>query len=168
VELAFTQGMSAIELTPYTVTDHDWLVQQHSTLYTRFEGFDDTFGPLVDSILTDFEAEHDPLCEIGWIAREGDTRLGSIFCVKVDAQTAKLRLFLLVPEARGKGLGRLLLQRCMEFAKEQGYQRMSLWTHESHVAACRLYEQNGWACTSSKPVTSFGVQLIEQQWEIAF
>jgi GNAT superfamily N-acetyltransferase len=158
--------MFDIKLSPYTAADHDWLVQQHQTLYTLNDGFDDSFGPLVDDILSEFELHADPSCETGWIARDADQRLGSIFCVKVDDQTAKLRLFLLLPEARGRGLGKLLLSKCMTFAKECGYKRMSLWTHESHTAACALYAKTGWRSVSSKPVVSFGVPLIEQQWEI--
>jgi hypothetical protein len=45
---------------------------------------------------------------------------------------------------------------------------MQLWTHESHRAACALYAQNGWQLVSSKPVRSFGCDLVEQSWEIAF
>ncbi|WP_365734843.1 GNAT family N-acetyltransferase [Planktotalea sp.] len=117
--------------------------------------------------MKDFEANSDPSCEMGWIAREKDgLRLGSIFCVKLDDQTAKLRLFLCMPEVRGFGLGKRLLAHCMAFAKARRFQRMSLWTHESHESACALYTRTGWACLSSKPVHSFGVPLIEQQWEI--
>jgi hypothetical protein len=43
---------------------------------------------------------------------------------------------------------------------------MILWTHESHRAACALYERTGWQLKSSKPVTSFGAALVEQHWEI--
>lgn len=158
--------MNNVILSSYSAKDHNWLVEQHQTLYAQHEGFDKTFGPLVSSILTDFETDHDPQREAGWIAVQGKTRLGSIFCVSQDAQTAKLRLFLLVPEARGKAIGAQLLRHCMAFAQERGYQRMTLWTHESHSAACALYARFGWSCTGSKPVVSFGVPLIEQQWEI--
>jgi GNAT superfamily N-acetyltransferase len=160
--------MTQIVLTPYTPADHDWLVEQHQTLYTLHDGFDDSFGPLVDQILTEFEINFYPDCEAGWIARNGDQRLGSIFCVKLDAQTAKLRMFLLVPDARGKRLGARLLSECMGFAQAKGYRQMTLWTHESHTAACALYAKTGWTCITSTPVTSFGVPLIEQQWEFTF
>jgi GNAT superfamily N-acetyltransferase len=104
---------------------------------------------------------------MGWLARNKDgLRLGSIFCVKLDDQTAKLRLFMCLPEARGLGLGKRLLTYRMAFAKAQGFQRMTLWTYESHEAARPLYTRTGWACVSSKPVHSFGVSLTKQQWEI--
>ncbi|MCR8549836.1 GNAT family N-acetyltransferase [Salipiger sp. P9] len=152
-------------LKPYTAADRPWLVAAHGRLYARDEGFDDSFPALVDDILRSFEAEHDPACERGWIAWEGTARLGSIFCVRLDDETAKLRLFLLEPEARGKGLGQRLLETCMGFARDKGYRRMTLWTHESHRAACALYARNGFDCISAKPVHSFGVALVEQHWD---
>jgi GNAT superfamily N-acetyltransferase len=158
--------MDSVNLRAFTAEDKDWLVGQHGVQYARDEGFDDSFGSLVDSILTAFLAEHDPDVEAGWIAQEDGNRLGSIFCVRVSESTAKLRVFLLVPEARGKGLGQRMLDRCMGFARSSGYKDMVLWTHESHKAACALYAKTGWTCTSSTPVRSFGVDLVEQSWHI--
>ena len=157
-----------VEIRAYGAADRDWLVERHQTLYGQAEGFDDSFGPLVGRILDAFALEQDPRCEAGWIAEENGVRLGSIFCVRHDAHRAKLRLFLLVPEARGKGLGQALLDRCMGFAKGAGYQGMTLWTHESHVAACALYVKTGWRLARSEPVQSFGVDLVEQTFEIDF
>jgi GNAT superfamily N-acetyltransferase len=158
--------MDQITLRPFQQADAPWLVEQHGTLYARDEGFDDTFGPLVAGILADFIANHDPRREKGWIATRDGQRLGSIFCVSAGGDTAKLRLFLLTPQARGKGLGKRLLQTCMDFARAAGYRDMQLWTHESHKAACALYAASGWDLISSKQVHSFGVDLVEQSWRI--
>lgn len=160
--------MDEVILRPFRSTDLDWLVEQHGVLYARDDGFDESFEALVRSILKEFLADHDPSCEQGWIVEVAGQRLGSIFCVRADAQTAKLRLFLLLPEARGKGLGRRLLHQCMEFARMSGYSGMRLWTHESHVAACALYARTGWRLESSEPVHSFGQDLVEQTWSYAF
>lgn len=161
-------AMDEVILRPFRSTDLDWLVEQHGVSYARDEGFDDSFGPLVRSILEGFVADHDPACEQGWIAEIAGQRLGSIFCVRADEQTAKLRLFLLTPEARGKGLGRRLLAQCMNFAQVSGYSGMILWTHESHVAACALYARTGWTLQKSEPVHSFGRDLVEQTWTFSF
>lgn len=157
-----------IILRPYRDTDRDWLVARHQTLYAEAEGFDSTFGRLVDEILQAFWADHDPVVERGWVAQRGAERLGSIFCVRRDHQTAKLRLFLLEPAARGQGLGQHLLETCLSFARDTGYRRLVLWTHESHEAACALYGKNGFQMVGSKQVRSFGQDLIEQSWEIRF
>ena len=150
----------------YGAADHDWLVDLHARHYAEAEGFDDSFGQLVASILRDFEARHNPDCERGWVAEREGVRLGSIFCVRLEGRTAQLRLFLLDQQARGQGLGQRMLTTCMDFARQGGYRKMQLWTHESHAAACALYRRNGWSCTSSKPVHSFGVDLVEQAWEV--
>ena len=160
--------MTGIVLRDLEPEDLPWLVERHATLYAEAEGFDDSFGPLVAQILDSYQRTHDPECERAWIAVEDGRRLGSIFCVRQDATRAKLRLFLLVPEARGKGLGKRMLATCMAYARAQGYAGMSLWTHESHRAACALYAAAGWRLTASHPVHSFGVDLIEQAWEIDF
>ncbi len=158
--------MEHIEIRRFTPADRDWLVEQHDVHYARDEGFDHTFGELVASILDAFLEDHDPDDEAGWIAWDRDQRLGSIFCVRLNDDTAKLRLFLLTPAARGKGLGRRMLETCMGFAKVRGYKRMRLWTHESHRAAGALYKRNGWTLIDSKPVVSFGKPNVEQTWTI--
>ena len=162
-----SRRMSDVVLRDLRIGDAGWLIEQHGVLYARDEGFDETFEALVAEILADFIRNRDPGCERGWIAERDGQRLGSIFCVRQDAETAKLRMFLLLPEARGLGLGRQLLGTCMEYARSNGYRRMMLWTHESHKAACALYRATGWKLTGSKEVVSFGVPLVEQSWEIA-
>ncbi len=158
--------MKQVEIRRFDAADRDWLVDQHSGLYAREEGFDDSFGPLVAGIVDDFLAHHDPTCERGWMAHHEGQRLGNIFCVRVNAQTAKLRLFLLVPEARGLGLGRRMLDTCMEFARDKGYRDMELWTHESQTAAGALYAKAGWQMVQSRPAFSFGKENIEQTWVV--
>jgi GNAT superfamily N-acetyltransferase len=146
-----------------TPSDAAWIAARHAELYARDEGFDDTFGPLVAEVLADFFAVHEADCERGWVA-VADRPLGSIFCVRLDDRTANLRLFLVEPAARGRGLGRQLLATCTDFARRTGYRRMTLWTHETHRAACRLYAADGFVCTDSRPVRSFGQDLVEQTW----
>ncbi|WP_281992452.1 GNAT family N-acetyltransferase [Sulfitobacter geojensis] len=158
--------MNDIEIRKFCAQDRDWLVAEHRDAYAQAEGFDDSFGVLVAGILDDFLREQKPEHEAGWIAWQQDQRLGSIFCVRLDGETAKLRLFLLSEKARGKGLGQRMLDHCMGFARARGYRQMKLWTHESHRAAGALYAKNGWQLMSSQPVVSFGQPLIEQHWEI--
>ena len=100
--------MTEIELHPFEANDRDWLVANHADHYAREEDFDASFGALVAQIVDAYLADHDPSHEAGWIVWQGGRRLGSIFCVRLDETRAKLRLFLLVPEARGTGLGRVV------------------------------------------------------------
>ncbi len=155
-------------LRPFDAADADWLVGQHAAHYAQAEGFDATFGPLVAGILASFLQDHDPVCEAGWIAQQGNSPLGSIFCVRLNDQTAKLRLFYVVPDARGTGVAQALLDQCLGFARQAGYAGLTLWTHESHTAAGRIYARNGFRRTQAVPVHSFGVDLVEETWQITF
>ncbi|MDW4496998.1 GNAT family N-acetyltransferase [Sulfitobacter sp. D35] len=156
--------MGEVVIRRFVPGDRDWLVARHAALYTRDEGFDGSFGVLVGEVVDAFVADHDPACETGWIAEADGERLGSIFCVRLDPRTAKLRLFFLEPERRGQGLGRRLLDTCTDFARASGYSAMVLWTHESHRAAGRLYARSGWHLEATRPVHSFGVDNVEQHW----
>lgn len=158
--------METVTIRPFTADDADWVVARHGVLYTQEAGFDASFEALVAEIVADFVETHDPSCERGWIAERAGQRLGCIFCVRLDGATAKLRLFLVEPETRGTGLGKRLLDTCLGFAKDCGYARLTLWTHESHRAACALYRARGFGCISSIPVRSFGQDLVEQSWTI--
>lgn len=111
------------------IGDAGWLIQQHAELYAANDGFDETFEALVAEILAAYIRDHDPACERAWIAQRGEARLGSIFCVKGDAPgVAKLRLFLLMPQARGLGLGHRMLTLCTGYARDRGYRKLVLWT----------------------------------------
>lgn len=156
-----------IEIRGLAPGDADWLVAQHRRLYASDEGFDESFPALVGQVLAEFERDFDPTRERAFIAWQDGQRLGSIFCAAgPDHETAKLRLFLLLPEARGKGLGKRLLAECTGFARASGHRRMVLWTHESHRAACALYAATGWRLVRSEPKVSFGCAVVEQGWEL--
>ncbi|MGX9354789.1 N-acetyltransferase family protein [Roseobacteraceae bacterium S113] len=146
--------------------DVDWLVAAHAVHYAASDGFDASFVALVREILEDFLADHDLARERSWIAYEDGMRLGSIFCVRQSDEVAKLRLFYLGEAARGRGLGREMLTRCMDFARDAGYRRMELWTHASHAAACALYAKLGFEMTGAVTKHSFGVEVEEQMWGI--
>ncbi|MCK0102979.1 GNAT family N-acetyltransferase [Pseudohalocynthiibacter sp. F2068] len=140
---------------------------RHAELYAEEEGFKAEFEVLVAEILAAYMRNHDPDCERAWIAEQGGQRLGSIFCVRQSRKVAKLRLFFLEPQARGLGLGQKMLDMCMGYARGKGYEKMVLWTHESHEAACALYRKFGFELIDSKPERSFGRDLVTQNWQIA-
>jgi GNAT superfamily N-acetyltransferase len=120
----------------------------------------------VAEVLARFEAGRDPARERAFIPLRDGRPKGSLLCTREDAATARLRLFLLEPEERGRGLGREMVARCLAFARAAGYARMILSTHESHRAACALYARMGWTLTGAAPVHSYGRDLIRQDWEI--
>jgi len=100
-----------------------------------------------------------------WIAELDGDRVGCVFCVAGDEPgTAKLRLLLVEPSARGAGVGTRLVDECLRFAKRSGYSRITLWTNEMLVAARRIYQRAGFTLDRSEPHRSFGQDLVGEYW----
>ena len=159
-------------MAPFRATlpsDRDWLIARHAALYAAENGFDATFGPAVAGVIDGYLAQHDRRRERGWVALEGARPLGHVLCVADRASPrARLRLFLIEPQARGRGLGLRLADLCLRFARDAGYPGLVLSTHESHRAACTVYRRLGLRIERAAPVRSYGQDLIEQDWSIRF
>jgi ribosomal protein S18 acetylase RimI-like enzyme len=56
-----------------------------------------------------------------------------------------------VPDLRGNGLGRALLEAAMETARGEGAEQMELGTSETDTAARKLYESAGFINTEGGP-----------------
>jgi DNA-binding MarR family transcriptional regulator/GNAT superfamily N-acetyltransferase len=143
--------------------DMGWVVQRHGAVYHQEYGFDHTFEALVTQILADYAQRQDPR-ERAWIADVAGEPAGCVFCMRADETTAKLRLLLVEPDARGMGIGARLVERCVEFAAQTGYGNMTLWTQSILEDAQRLYARAGFTIADSKPHHSFGRDLVDQTW----
>lgn len=146
--------------------DLGWVVERHGALYTSEYGYSGAFEALVARIAADWLDGHDAGCERGFIAERGGARLGCAFVVKKSRRVAKLRLLIVEPAARGLGLGRLLVEACIAFARGAGYTRMVLWTHGHLDAARHIYERAGFVRTASGSNTSFGPEVIDETWAL--
>ena len=144
--------------------DLGWVVMAHGEVYAAEFGWDTTFEALVARIVADYAGGRDPAREAAWIAEVGGRRAGCVFCVAGDEQTAKLRILLVHPSARGHGLGHRLVATCLDFARRAGYTRMELWTNDVLAAARRVYLQHGFTLTAAEPHRSFGADLVGQTY----
>ena len=159
-------GSNEVSIRNLKVGDSGWLIQQHAEIYHNEYGLDASFEALVAEILAGYIKDHDPASERAFIAERDGQRLGSVFCMRQSATVAKLRLFILVPEARGLGIGKMLLEACIGFAREQGYEKVVLWTIEDLKAACALYERYGFVKTASEASNDFGINVVNATYEL--
>jgi DNA-binding MarR family transcriptional regulator/GNAT superfamily N-acetyltransferase len=146
--------------------DYGWVVQRHGAIYADEYGYDEQFEALVAEIVAKFVQELDPKRERCWIAERDGAPVGCVFVVKASDATAKLRLFLVEPSARGLGLGRRLVDEVILFARRVGYRKVTLWTQSELLAARRIYERAGFRCVAEEPNHSFGKELVSETWEL--
>ncbi|WP_336209013.1 bifunctional helix-turn-helix transcriptional regulator/GNAT family N-acetyltransferase [Nonomuraea sp. LPB2021202275-12-8] len=145
---------------PPRTGDLSWVVQRHGALYAQEYGWGMDFERTVARIVADFDQARD-MC---WIAEAGGERAGCVFCVREDDTTARLRLLLVEPSARGLGLGRRLVEECLRHARAQGYRRIVLWTRGSLVSARRIYQAAGFGLDSEEQGMENGIEVSEQMW----
>lgn len=62
---------------------------------------------------------------------------------RFSGDAVELKRMFLKSEVRGKGYGKLLLEHCIQNAKELGYRRILLDTEPVMASAIRLYEKFG-------------------------
>jgi DNA-binding MarR family transcriptional regulator/N-acetylglutamate synthase-like GNAT family acetyltransferase len=146
--------------------DMGWVVERHGELYAREYSFDAQFEALVASIVAKFLEHLDPLRERCWIAEADGTRVGCVFLVKATGATAKLRLFLVEPAARGLGIGSRLVDDCLAFARAAGYRKVRLWTQSNLLSARHLYATAGFLKIEDEPHHSFSQDLVAETWEL--
>src|SRR3954470_18798119 len=158
-------GVPAIILRPHQPGDMGWVTSAHGALYAGEYSWDITFEALVAKITAEFIENFDAKRERCWIAELDGERVGSVFVVRKNDEIAKLRLLILDPKARGRGLGRRLVEECLRFAKSAGYSSMTLWTQSILTAARGIYERAGFKLVAEEPHHSFGVDLVGETWE---
>jgi GNAT superfamily N-acetyltransferase len=144
--------------------DLGWIVERHGLLYADEFGWNIEFEAVVAEIVGDLVSGFDPARERGWIAERAGRRLGCVFLENSTETTAKLRLMLVEPDARGSGLGKRLVAECVAFAREAGYESITLWTMSALVTARHIYRQAGFQLVGEEPGCYFGHEMVSETW----
>jgi GNAT superfamily N-acetyltransferase len=127
------------------------VLERHAHLYEDQEGWGEPFVALVARVIADYLEGHDHEREAAWVGQVDGQRAGAVYCVHNNDDVAQLRLLFVDSAARGRGLGRALVQRCIDFARERGYERIVLWTNSSLESARRIYDAAGFRQTKEEP-----------------
>jgi GNAT superfamily N-acetyltransferase len=143
--------------------DLGMVVHLHGVIYAREYGLDTSFEPYVAKPLVDCVLDGTGRV---WIAGDADRVVGSIAMVDAGEGVGQLRWFLLVPEVRGSGLGRRLLDAALDYGRERGFARVFLWTFADLEGARRLYERAGFRLSETKTGVAWGAERTQLRMEM--
>ena len=166
VEAVLERKENPVSLREHRPGDIGWVVHAHGRFYAEEYGWDERFEALVAEIAAAFLQNFDRKRERCWIAEMDGEPVGSVLVVKDTKTTAKLRLLIVDPKARGRGLGKRLVEECIRFAREKGYRRLVLWTQSNLAAARGIYRAAGFRKVKEEKHASFGVKLTGEYWEL--
>ena len=141
-----------------------WIVHCQGWLYAQEYGWNTEFEALVAEIVARYVREFDKSSAWCWVAEKNRKVVGSVFLVRHDVATAKLRLLYVEPRARGLGIGKRLVEECLRFARDAGYRRIMLWTNSVLGDARPIYEKTGFGMIEEVPHHSVGKDLVGQTW----
>lgn len=161
------RNQAPIALRPHQVGDMGWIVHRQAVLYAQEYQWNGEFEAMIAEICGKFILQFQADKECCWIAERAGTILGSAFVVHQSDDIAKLRMVYVEPAARGTGLGRRLVEECIEFARAKGYRTLTLWTNGNLTAARKLYESLGFILIKAEEHQSFGHDLIGENWDLA-
>lgn len=102
--------------------------------------------------------DFDPPAGAFFLAADEKRPLGCGGVCRYDASTAEIRRMYVTPEARGRGLGRLVLAALEAEAKELGYETIRLETGNLQPEAVGLYLSHGF-----EPIDCFGPYVDDER-----
>lgn len=144
------------------------IIELHGVLYAREKNWNQVFEAYVAEGLAAFALNYNTTTDKLWIAESPQGLAGSIAIVadRQRSRTAQLRWFLVHPEARNQGLGRLLLETALAFCRQSSVDRVFLWTVTGLEASSRLYRAAGFRVTEEHSHDNWGPSVVEQRMEL--
>ena len=86
------------------------------------------------------------------VAVDGDRPIGIVsWLTDPDRAAAEVRVLMVTANARGQGVGRLLIDTATEALRAEGVRRVWLVTTNDNLAALALYQKAGWRLAAVRP-----------------
>lgn len=146
--------------------DLGYIIYLHGKLYREEYNYTQEFERYVAKGLLEFFENYDLQKDRIWICEYENKIIGSLALMHRQNNAAQLRYFLITPQFRGLGLGKMLMKSFLNFLEECKYNSCFLWTTEEQKAASKLYKKAGLILTEEKFSNTFGKKVKEQRYDL--
>jgi putative hydrolase of HD superfamily len=100
---------------------------------------------------------------VNLLAVEDGVALGMTSALIEDGGVAHIVGMWVAPEARGRGVGRFLIETVADWARDQGLREMALWVAEPNAPARALYERCGFRPTGERQPLPSDTSIMERR-----
>lgn len=159
-------GAAPWHIRTFRAGDLPLIASRQAILYEPY-GWKRPMEILLGEVTTGFLRDFKPGREQCWIAERAGMMAGAVMLVDAGGNVGQLRLLHVEPWARGLGIGSALVDACISFAREAGYDTIRLWTHTVLAPARRIYEAAGFRIVATEVHHEFGKPEQGETWELA-
>lgn len=124
------------------------IITLHGEAYDSLPGFGLTFEAFVARTIAEYYLDSGGVGRI-WMAERGNKLVGCSALVLRGAGLGQLRWVLVDTSARSMGLGKDLVSRALDYARESGCSKIFLETTDGLPESQQLYEKLGFEVTSN-------------------
>ena len=143
-----------------------WIIQVHGQYYAEKFGRHDEFECIVARIIVEYLSCKETNKQACFIADYDGKPVGCVILMRNNDLEGKLRVLFVSEDARGKGVGGLLVESLLKTARAIGYETLCLWTTNNQEAARALYRKVGFSLVSSTKNTTFAKGSHDELWQM--
>ena len=158
---------AAFAVRPFGTGDVNRIVARQARLYALGYGWGRPLELLEAETVAAFLRDFTPEREQCWVAEIEGVMAGAVFLTDGGDGSARLRLLHVERFARRRGIGDALVAGCVSFAREAGYEAITLWTHSILTDARRLYARHGFVCIATEMHARFGTPVQGETWRLS-
>lgn len=149
--------------------DFEQLIKMQCEFYGREFSFPEAIQKdAIEKPMLEFEKNFNPDHDGSWVAEIDGKVVGCVLSTKESEEVARLRQLFVDPSTRGLGLGKKLVDECIDFCRQKGFKRVMLYTNKAYIAAARVYDNAGFDLTKETQIESDGRTFIVQERTLDF
>jgi GNAT superfamily N-acetyltransferase len=151
-----------------STADVNTVVRLHGEVYESEFGLDPSFGSDVATRLAELRRGGWPGWNEGlWVAEADGRAVGTVTLNDQGDGLGRLGHLVLLPEARGSGAGRRLVETVVGAARAAGYARLELATFSDLRTAGSLYRSVGFVKVSGERTVRWGREMEWERYELS-
>lgn len=145
--------------------DLGWIISMHGEVYAKEFGFDGSFEINIADKVVKYFSQKDDFNRV-WIAEVESSRAGSVAIRKLDDDIGFINFVIVQDLFRGQGIANVLMEKVLIHGRQNRCKKFRLETYTCLESARKLYAKLGFKIVESNSINRFGLDLVQEYWEL--